>query len=219
MERFAHFLSSTRVLTILFVLVLANGALFLPAMKWIVPADSGITGMPSITHLQLSWTSEQFSHNLAEWSGAACGDPTNCTWAVTAGSGDEPGPLPVADGPAGFKRLTLLLDMSFPVFYSLFAIGLTTRLWDLLGSRRRWLALVVGAGSTAAVCDILENSIHLWLLRGIDTWEQAAAADFPGALVATASMLASVKYGILVLFVLAAVVWLVRWPLVRGRAV
>lgn len=217
MERFVRFLSSGRVVAALFVLVIGNAALFLPAMKWIVPSHPGITGMPSVTHLQLSWTSEQFSHNLAEWSGAACWDPANCTWAVTVGSGDELDPLPVADGPAGFKRLTLLLDMSFPVLYGLFAIGLTARLWDLLGRHRRWLGLVVGAGATAAVCDILENSTHLWLLRGIDTWEQAAVADFSGALVATASVLASVKYGILVLFVLAGVAWMVRWPFARGR--
>ncbi|MBU1494641.1 MAG: hypothetical protein KJ956_11820, partial [Actinobacteria bacterium] len=188
------------------------------AMAWVIPADTGISGTPSITDLQLSWTSRQFAHDLAEWSGEACSssgmEGAHCVW-PRSGDGDLV-PPPVADGPAGFRRMTLLLDYAFPILYSLFAIGLTIRLWGLLG-RRRWLVAVVGAGVAAALCDMAENTIHLWLLRGIDTWEQAAAAAFPGGLVAAASVFASIKYGILALFVLGAVVWLVRWPFAWRR--
>jgi len=207
MERIARNLSNGRTLAALFVLVVINAAMFLPAMGWIVPNDPEITGVPTVSHLQLSWTSDQFSHNLAEWSGEACWAPgieaNHCTWPRAAdGDGFELRPAPVPDGPAGFKRMTLLLDYTFPILYSLFAIGLAIRLWHLVG---------------AGLCDMAENTIHLWILRGVDTWEQAAAVEFPGGLVAAASLLASIKYGILLLFVLAAVVWAVRWPVLRWR--
>jgi len=222
MERIARNLSNGRTLAALFVLVVINAALFLPAMGWIVPNDLEITGLPTVTHLQLSWTSDQFSHNLAEWSGEACWAPgieaNHCTWPRAAdGDGFELRPAPVPDGPAGFKRMTLLLDYTFPILYSLFAIGLAVRLWRLLGRNRRWLRLVAGAGVGAGLCDMAENTIHLWILRGVDTWEQAAAVEFPGGLVASASLLASIKYGILLLFVVAAVVWAVRWPISSSR--
>jgi hypothetical protein len=222
MERIAGFLSRGPIVAILFVLVLANAALFLPTQQWVAPTGDGISGTPTVTHLQLSWTSEQFSHNLAEWSSEACSlepaDDAHCVWpGVMTADGIVRDPAPVADGPAGFKRATLLVDFTFPVLYSLFAIGLTIRMWGLL-DRSQWLVnLVIGAGFTAAVCDFVENATHIWMLRGIDTWEQAAAADFPGFGVGLASVLASIKYGVLVLFVLAAGVWLVRWPILRLR--
>ena len=55
------------------------------------------------------------------------------------------------------------------------------------------------------VRDVVENSIHLWLLRGLRTWEQVAAADFSTALVLGASVSATVKYGLLLGFVGLAV--------------
>lgn len=219
MVRFAGLVGRGPVLGVLLVLVAVLAVLSVAAMAWVAPADAGISGTPSVTDLQLSWTSDQFSHDLAEWSGEVCSpspmEGAHCVW--PRDDGGDLVPPPVGDGPAGFRRMTLLLDYVFPVLYGLFAIGLTIRLWGLSSRRRRWLAVVVGAGVAAALCDMAENSVHLWLLRGVDTWEQAASTVFPGGLVAVASVFASIKYGILVLFVLGVVAWVARWPFVRGR--
>ena len=219
-ERVARFLSRRSVLVVVGAALAANFALFPIFMDWVVPTGAETTGLPTITDLQFSWTAEQFSHNLSEWSGVACGpigsgDP-DCTW---RGAPEAPSPAPTADGPAGFRRLTTSFDFSLPLLYGLFAIGLLTRVWGLADARRRWLGLAVAAGTVAALCDMCENSLHLWLLRGIGTWEQAAAADFSGGAVAAASVLASIKYGLLLAMIVAASVGLVRRGLERLRAV
>lgn len=51
----------------------------------------------------------------------------------------------------------------------------------------------------AALCDWVENSIHLYLLRNVLDKAQAQAADFSGPLVFAASVFASVKIGLLAL--------------------
>ena len=51
MERIAGRLSRTRVLAVLFVLLVVNGALFMPAQHGVVPDAPGIGGMPTVTHL------------------------------------------------------------------------------------------------------------------------------------------------------------------------
>ena len=211
MERIAGRLSRTRVLAVLFVLLVVNGALFMPAQHGVVPDAPGIGGMPTVTHLQLSWTAERFQGNLAEWSGEPCetvpGTDSPCVW---PGTTDADGfftrtPPPIADGPEAFKRLVVQLDFTFPVIYTLFVIGLASRLWALAGRHRRWLPVVMTAGIVAGVCDVMENSIHLWLLRGMSTWEQVAAADFSTALVFGASAFATIKYGLLLGFIGLAV--------------
>lgn len=195
--------------------LVADFALFPPLQaRWVVP--SGPEGVPTITDLQFSWTSDQFRHDLYEWSGVVCGEPgsgdPDCTW---RGAPDAPDPAPIPDGPAGFKRLTLLLDYALPLLYGAFALGLLTRLWDLAGRNRRWLALAAGAAAAAPLCDMTENTLHLWLLRGVDTWDQAAAADYPGGLVTAASVCASIKYGLLAVLIAFGLAGAVRWARVR----
>lgn len=215
MERLAHAASRWPVLGIVTLLLAVDAVLFLPAMSWVVPDAPEVEGMPTITHLQLSWTGERFAGYLAEWSGEACdpvpGGAGPCVWPVEAGDREPP---PVTDGPAGLRRATLLLDMVFPVLYALFAIGLGTRLWSLLDRNRRWLRPVVAAAAVAAVCDLTENTIHLWLLGGIDTWAEAAEASYPTAAVAAASGFATVKYTLLLVLAGTAVVTVIR----RGAA-
>jgi hypothetical protein len=214
-DRIAGFLSRTRVLAVLFVLLVLNGALFTPAQHGVVPGAPGIDGMPTVTHLQLSWTAERFQGNLAEWSGEPCATvpaaDVPCVWPGTtdAGGAVTRTPPPIADGPEEFKRLVVQLDFTFPVIYTLFAIGLASRLWALAGRNRRWLPVVMTAGIVAGVCDVVENSIHLWLLRGLSTWEQVAAADFSTALVFGASVFATIKYGLLLGFIGLAVARLI----------
>lgn len=211
MERIAGFLSRTSALVVLFVLLVINAALFTPAQHGVVPDAPGIDGMPTVTHLQLSWTAERFQGNLAEWSGEPCatapGANAPCVWPGTTGTDGivTRTPLPIADGPEAFKRLVVQLDFTFPVIYTMFVIGLASRLWALAGRNRRWLPVVMTAGIVAGVCDVVENSIHLWLLRGMSTWEQVAAADFSTALVLGASAFATIKYGLLLGFVGLAV--------------
>ena len=211
MERIAGRLSRTRVLAVLFVLLVVNGALFMPAQHGVVPDAPGIGGMPTVTHLQLSWTAERFQGNLAEWSGEPCATVPDtdapCVWPGTtdAGGAVTRTPPPIAEGPEALKRLIVQLDFTFPVIYTLFAIGLASRLWALAGRNRRWLPVVMTAGIVAGACDVVENSIHLWLLRGVSSWEQVAAADFSAALVFGASILAAIKYGLLLGFVGLAV--------------
>ncbi len=223
MERIAGFLSQTRVLAALFVLLAVNGVLFTPAQHGVVPDAPGIGGMPTVTHLQLSWTAERFQGNLAEWSGEPCATvpatDAPCVWPGTTGAGGivTRTPPPITDGPEAFKRLVVQLDFTFPVLYTLFAIGLASRLWGLPGRNRRWLPAVMTAGIVAGVCDVVENSIHLWLLRGLSTWEQVAAADFSTALVFGASVFATIKYGLLLGFVGLAVARLITRPAGRFR--
>lgn len=207
----AGFLSRTVVLAALFVLLAVNGALFTPAQHGVVPDAPGIDGMPTVTHLQLSWTADTFQGNLAEWSSKPCtttpAADAPCVWPGTMeGDGTITRiPQPIAEGPVAFKRMVVSLDFTFPVLYTLFAIGLTTRMWGLMGRSRRWLPVAMTAGLTAGVFDMIENSIHLWLLRGLGTWEQVASADFSTLLVFGASVFAAIKYGLLLGFIALAV--------------
>jgi len=169
--------------------------------------------MPTVTHLQLSWTADRFQGNLTEWSSEPCATvpaaDVPCVWPGTMAEGGTitRNPPPIADGPGAFRSMVVRLDFTFPVLYTLFAIGLTTRMWGLVGRNRRWLPFVMTAGIIAGVCDMIENSIHLWLLRGLGTWEQVASADFSTVLVFGASVFATIKYGLLLGFVALAVAW------------
>jgi hypothetical protein len=209
-ERSAQFLGRGTVLASLLIAVAVNAVLFIPAQRGVVPADATIEGMPTVVHLQMAWTPDRFRGYLEEWSGSVCSpvpDTTaRCVWSgeVAADGTITRTPPPVADGPAGFRRMTMRLDYSFPVLYGLLAVGLTSRLWGLTGRNRRWLPLAAGAGLAAVLCDMAENTLHLWLLRGVDTWDQLAAADFPAPLVAAASAFATGKYAILAILVTAA---------------
>jgi len=215
-ERSAHFLGRVTVLASLLIAVAVNAVLFIPAQRGVAPADATIEGMPTVVHLQMAWTPDRFRGYLEEWSGSVCSPvpdtAARCVWPgeVAADGTITRTPPPVADGPAGFKRMTMRLDYAFPILYGLLAVGLISRLWGLTGRNRRWLPLAVGAGLAAVLCDMAENSLHLWLLRGVDTWDQALAAAYPAFPVAAASLFASMKYAILVGFALAALAWPVR---------
>jgi hypothetical protein len=108
-----------------------------------------------------------------------------------------------------FKETLWKIDFIFPVSYA----GLLA--FAYAWSRRNEKPARIDrffflAPMAAALCDWIENSIHLYLLRNVSDSAQAKSANFSGALVFAASAFASVKVGLLVLATAAIIILLVK---------
>jgi hypothetical protein len=114
------------------------------------------------------------------------------------------------------KQSLLQIDFIFPLAYAgllAFAYAWSRRNEKpTRGDRFFFLAPFV-----AALCDWIENSLHLFLLRDVDTVEQAKAASFSGALVFAASAFAAIKIALIVI-VAIAILALLLLALFRNRS-
>ena len=143
----------------------------------------------NVIHLQRAYTPEMFAGVLRSWSTAA-------------------GAKPEAVGI--MKRENIIkLDLIFPVVYAL-ALALS---YAALSGRRQPTALDFVLFLTpfvAGLFDLVENSIHLYLLRGVNTAADVEAAVKAGTFrpspVFAASAFAHAKY-VLLLVSGAALVW------------
>ena len=165
-------------------------------MLVLFPRASAKTGsdVNNVVDLQKAYTLEMFAGVLRGWS--------------TAAGAKE-------DAVGIMKRENIIkLDLIFPVVYAL-ALALS---YATLSGRRQPTALdfvLFVTPFVAGLFDLIENSIHLYLLSGVNTAADVEAAVKAGAfrpsLVFAASAFAHAKY-VLLLVSLAAVVWgVIQW--------
>lgn len=115
---------------------------------------------------------------------------------------------------ATFKRSVWQIDFLFPLVYAgLLAFAYA---WCRRKHPNRLDQIFFLAPVVAAVLDCIENGLHLYLLRAVDTPAQVDGADFSSALVLIASICALVKLVLLLLTVMATLAGLVIL-LVRKR--
>ena len=161
-------------------------------MLVLFPRASAKTGSDknNVVDLQKAYTPEMFAGVLRGWS--------------TAGGKD--------DAVGIMKRENIIkLDLIFPIVYALaFALS-----YAALSGRRQPTALdfvLFVTPFVAGLFDLIENSIHLCLLRGVNTADDVEAAVKAGAfrpsLVFAASAFAHAKY-LLLLVSLVALAWVV----------
>ncbi|MBN1485922.1 MAG: hypothetical protein JXA37_14510 [Chloroflexia bacterium] len=126
--------------------------------QWLDRAGRPV-GTPDITALQLAFNREEFVAILQQWG---------------------------AEG-RRFFRISLFVDYVFAPVYAVFFGGLFAWLSGPAADEEpHWLQLALfSCPFGAALCDYVENSLHLWLIRDLD---QVAAG---GVLVA--SIAASIK--------------------------
>src|SRR5215813_11198613 len=131
-----------------------------------------------VVQLQLAFTSTKFKAILGEWRDIEL-----------------------------FKQTLWKIDFIFPITYAgLLAFAYA---WSRRNERpTRADRFFFLAPMAAALCDWIENSLHLYLLRNVHGKDEAQAADFSGALVFAASAFASVKIFLLVLVALAILILL-----------
>lgn len=176
-------------------LTLVLAVLSVQGMWSVHPTGDGVEGMPTIVDLQLATSEQAFVDVLRAWSGTECGSPDlDCVV-----------PVDVETHPFGIrtlKRNILVLDYAFPIAYSLLFVVLIGRLW-CPAERVQRLLLVLAA--TTALADWLENSLHLWVLRGIDRFDELAGTDFWAGGIIGASVSALVKW-LLIICAVAAIV-------------
>jgi hypothetical protein len=149
------------------------------------------TERPLIPPLQRAWSGAAFESVLQKWG---ANDPR---------------------APEIYKRDNLIkLDLLFPVIYSCFFAFAYAWARGVKAPANGWDYFFFVAPFVAALFDYGENSMHLYLLRGVDTAAQLKGATFPDALVrlsASFSLVKFVLFGVgMFAYVVAFVVRLVR---------
>jgi hypothetical protein len=106
-----------------------------------------------------------------------------------------------------YKRDNLIkLDLLYPLIYSCYFAFAYAWARGVKTPASRWDYIFFLAPFCCALFDYCENSMHLYLLRGIDTRGQVEAANFPDALVHLSAIFSYIKF---VLFGVGSVAWLV----------
>lgn len=154
-------------------------------MNYLFPRASGLTGSckNNVVDLQKAHTVERFVNVLLSWS---------------KNSGK-------ADAVRVMKRENIIkLDLLFPFIY---ALALAFSYACARGNREpSTLDLIIFlCPLVAGLFDLIENSIHLYLLSGVNTEEDVKAASFSPALVFTASAFARVKFVLLLVSAVAII--------------
>jgi hypothetical protein len=112
--------------------------------------------------------------------------------------------------PEIYKRDNLIkLDLLYPIIYSCFFAFAYAWARGVKAPANGWDYFFFLAPFCAALFDYGENSMHLYLLRGIDTAEQLRGATFPDALVRVSASFSLVKFVLFGVGMLAYVVALV----------
>jgi hypothetical protein len=183
-------LRSGWVVLALLVAALAMLGLFEAGNRTVYPHGEGVSGMPTVFELQLSSSEEGFREVLDLWSGEPCASDITVSARCHLVGDVEVYP----DGIAALKRTTIRLDFLFPLVYSAFFVAALAWLWRPGGRVLRWLVVL---GVVTAAADWMENLLHLWVLRGVDSYADVAAADLSGAAITAASLFAAVKFALI----------------------
>jgi hypothetical protein len=199
---------------VLALMAASVGMLFLlnAGQRSVYPQGGGVSGMPTFVELQLAFDEADFKRVWEVWSTAPCA--TDLT--VSALCHIPPDLEPITDGPAAWKRNLIRLDFVFPLVYATFFVAALGWAWRMSPVGVRRLAVVGGA---VALADWVENLLHLWVLRGLDTYADVAAADLGAGAILAASWAAAFKWALLAvgLFALVAGLALRGVAAITGR--
>jgi hypothetical protein len=156
----------------------------------VYPHGDGVSGMPTIVELHLSFSESSFRDVWDLWSGKPCASDLTVSSRCHLIGDVETFP----NGVGTWKSNTLRLDYLFTLIYAAFFVGALGWLWRL---GDRWLWWVGFAGGVTVVADWLENSLHLWVLRDVETFADLETAELSGGAIWLASAFASLKWSLL----------------------